>query len=152
MRDREDMKRHIEEMVEVTLHNKDVQASDRYWKLNMVWHGPSGLGELHGLEEFKNKLLIPYFRAFPDFVGELEEWAYDEERERAVAWGHITGTHQDVFLGVPATGKHVRYTYTDIWRFEDGLLAENWVQVDTTAILVQLGAVNVPVTLDAAGR
>lgn len=80
-----------------------------------------------------------------------EVWVADQDEEKISAWGHFTGTHQDVVVGVPATGKTVKIGFMDIWLFEDGLLAENWVHVDTTGFMQQVGAAPVPETLaDAA--
>jgi predicted ester cyclase len=43
-----------------------------------------------------------------------------------------------VFVGVEPTGKKVKFGTIDIWRVEDGKLAEHWDQVDFAGILKQL--------------
>jgi predicted ester cyclase len=148
---REDMQTLAHEMVEVTLNQKQVEDSDRYWKPDMIWRGPAGLGVLHGLDEFKNKLIYPFFKAFPDYIAINDLYAVDEERQMVTAWGWFTGTHQDVWAGVEATGTEVKVGFMDIWRIEDDKLAENWVLVDVAGMMEQVGALQMPETLaDAA--
>jgi predicted ester cyclase len=141
---RDEMKRLADEMVEVTLNQKDVEASGNYWKDDMIWHGPGGLGVLHGIEDFKHKLLYPFFRAFPDYIAHNVLWAVDEQEQLVTAWGYFTGTHQDVWAGAEATGRPVQGGFMDIWRIEDGKLAENWVLVDVVGVLQQVGVLEVP--------
>ena len=144
---REEMQTWVDDMVQITLNAKEVEQSNRFWKEDMVWHGPAGLGVLTGIEEFKHKLLYPFFKAFPDYEAINEIWVADEERDMLVAWGYFTGTHQDLWAGVPATGLPVKVGFMDIWQFGDGKLAENWVLVDVADFLRQVGAVDIPETL-----
>jgi predicted ester cyclase len=45
------------------------------------------------------------------------------------------------FVGVPASGASVEVKYIDIWRIENGPLAESWVRMDFLALMQQVGAV-----------
>ena len=49
------------------------------------------------------------------------------------------GTHGGEFLGVAATGRRVEFTSTAVLRVRDGLIAEAWDEMDSGAILAQLG-------------
>jgi predicted ester cyclase len=51
----------------------------------------------------------------------------------------LRGTHIGDFLGIPATNKEVTWTSIEIFRFEDGKIAERWVQADTAGLMRQLG-------------
>lgn len=141
---RDEMQRLVDEMYAVTLNGKDVEASDRFWLPDMVWHGPGGLGVLHGIEDFKNVLLYPFFRAFPDYHAVNEVVVVDEPQQMICAWGFYTGTHSDVWAGAEGTAKRIRGGFTDIWRVQDGKLAENWVLVDVAGVLQQVGALEIP--------
>jgi len=55
-----------------------------------------------------------------------------------------TGTHQGQFLGVPATGRAVRFETMETYRVEDGQVLEQWVLMDVLGLLQQLGAVPSP--------
>jgi predicted ester cyclase len=47
-------------------------------------------------------------------------------------------------MGIPATGKSVAVTYSDIWRLENGKAVENWVQMDMLGLMQQLGLIPAP--------
>jgi predicted ester cyclase len=51
------------------------------------------------------------------------------------------GTHQGDGLGVPPTGKHIRYTGVDIFRLAGGKIVERWGEVDQLGLLRQVGAI-----------
>jgi len=42
---------------------------------------------------------------------------------------------------VPASGAQVSVDFIDIWRIENGQLAESWVRMDLLSLMQQLGAV-----------
>jgi predicted ester cyclase len=51
----------------------------------------------------------------------------------------ITGRHTGEFQGIPATGKTVTFPATDIYRFENGRIAEGWALMDFLSFLQQVG-------------
>jgi steroid delta-isomerase-like uncharacterized protein len=51
----------------------------------------------------------------------------------------FTGTHTGDFLGIPATGKVLQIRGLEIWRLENGKIAERWGVVDAAGVLEQLG-------------
>ncbi|MBX3085480.1 MAG: ester cyclase [Anaerolineae bacterium] len=80
------------------------------------------------------------FAAFPDSHSiSLDIIA---EGDKVVHRMSNEGTHQDEFLGIPATGKRVAMTHIDIWRIADGKLAEHWVEADMMGMMQQLGVVS----------
>ncbi len=54
------------------------------------------------------------------------------------------GTHEGEFQGYAPTGQHVTWTGINIFRFECGLIAEEWSEVDGLGRLMQLGVVATP--------
>jgi predicted ester cyclase len=52
----------------------------------------------------------------------------------------VEGTHRGNLLGIPATGRRVRWDAVDIYRLSDGKIAEEWAADDTAAVLYQVGA------------
>jgi steroid delta-isomerase-like uncharacterized protein len=61
------------------------------------------------------------------------------EGDKVVARFTLTGRHTGEFQGVPATGKTVTFPATDIYRFEQGRIAEGWAMMDFLAFLRQIG-------------
>jgi steroid delta-isomerase-like uncharacterized protein len=119
------------------LNAQDLEAHDRYWTKDMIWHGPPGWGDFHGIEAFKYQLMKPFYEAFPDYYAKNDIEVADDNMVSAA--GFLTCTHRGEWLGVPATGRLVRMRFSDFWRVRDGRLAENWVMVDGIDVLRQLG-------------
>lgn len=62
------------------------------------------------------------------------------ESDKVVARFTLSGTHSGNFQGVPPTGKRVTFAATDIYRFENGRIAEGWALMDFLSFLQQVGA------------
>ena len=81
---------------------------------------------------------LMYLRAFPDLHFTIEDQI--AEGDKVVTRWSSTGTHQGEFLGVPATGKSGTCTGINITRFENGMIVEEWQNLDLLGVLQQLGA------------
>ena len=66
------------------------------------------------------------------------------EDDRVVVRWTNSATHSGTFLGIPATGRSCRFAGIDIYRLEDGRLAERWHVVDQLSMLQQLGLLPSP--------
>ena len=94
---------------------------------------------VNGPQEFRDS--IAAFRAgFPDLYMLVEEQIADGDR--VSNQGYITGTHRAEFLGVPASGEQIKINVISIWRFEEGKLAEIWLQLDRLTLMQQIGAIS----------
>ena len=82
------------------------------------------------------------FAAFPD--GHITSQDMIAEGAKVVHRMSGEGTHQGAFLGIPPTGKRVKWSFIDIWRIADGKLAEHWVEADMMGMMQQLGLVPPP--------
>ena len=56
----------------------------------------------------------------------------------------MTATHQNEFMGVPATGKQIAVTGAAIYRLANGKIVEIWNFLDTLALMQQLGLIPTP--------
>ena len=83
-----------------------------------------------------------WFSAFPDARVTIEELI--EEGDKVVARVLTTATHQGEFLGTPPTGNAVEIIEIDIFRVENGLIAEAWAAPDTFGLLSQIGVLGAP--------
>ncbi len=91
-----------------------------------------------GIDAFKG--VIKMFRgAFPDLHLTVEDSI--AAGDKVVHRWTMTGTHQGELMGIPATGKQLRWTGTTIVRMDDGRIVERWANVDILAILQQMGVV-----------
>ena len=76
--------------------------------------------------------------AFPDVAIELQQQLV--EGDRVVSHWIITGTHLGPFLGIPATGKPVRYQNIGIAQVLDGVIVQYNAESGWLAVLKQIGA------------
>lgn len=109
---------------------------------NAVLSGQSGpQAEIHGPAEFV-AFAERIREAFPDGDIVVED-AFGVDDKVAVRWS-ATMTHRGGGLGVPATGKKVKFTGMTIARIVDGKIVEGWDNWDRLAMLEQIGAYRPP--------
>jgi steroid delta-isomerase-like uncharacterized protein len=77
------------------------------------------------------------FAAFPDITLVVHDLVVEDDR--VAGRFEYSGTHRGTFFGVEATGKPLSFQSIDIWRVQDGLLAEHWDQLDMAGMFRQLG-------------
>ena len=80
--------------------------------------------------------LKAFHGAFPDLRAEVTHAV--AEGEHVVGRLEVSGTHRGAFLGMPGSGRKVRYEEIAIVRMADGKIAEHWSVADALAILQQL--------------
>lgn len=130
-----EMKNFVKNHDEAVINRKDLSFLETDLSPNYVDHsavpgvsqGPDGakimLSMIHG--------------GFPDLQATIEDMI--AEGDKVVVRKFWTGTHQGDFMGIPPTGKFVRFEGIIIWRFEEGKLAERWASIDRFALMEQLG-------------
>jgi steroid delta-isomerase-like uncharacterized protein len=83
---------------------------------------------------------VAFFKArlagMPDLKVAIEALVAD--KDRVAASFVYTGTHQGLWFGVAPTGKALRFTSCDIFRVQDGLIAEHWGMGDIAGVMAQL--------------
>jgi predicted ester cyclase len=129
-------KKLVEDMY-VALNTKDLDALDKYWHDDMIWHGPPGFDDIYGLTNFKEQVMKPFYAAFPDYYVENDIVCADEKWVSAT--GYLTGTHKGVYLDIEPTGKAIKMQFSDFWLVKDGKFSENFVMVDNYSVLKQMG-------------
>ena len=107
-----------------------------------VFHVPFGSEPLKGLNGYLQILGMMRI-AYPDIQWSLEETVV--EKDTVVARFNISGTHQGEFFGFPASGRQVRSQAMNIYKFADGKIVEERGLPDIFGMLVQIGAIAVPV-------
>ena len=80
--------------------------------------------------------------AFPDLHVQTEQLiAQDDHVAVRVS---MRGTHRGEFVGVPATGREVRFESMEIFRLDRSKVAEQWVVINALGLFQQLGAIPGP--------
>ena len=75
--------------------------------------------------------------AFPCYELIAEDM-FAEEDKVAVRFT-LRATHRGEFMGIPATGRQIAVPGIIIYRLADGKIADHWLQVDSVALMQQLG-------------
>ena len=76
------------------------------------------------------------FENWPDLQSRIEDRIFGADR--IVARITFSGTHSRTILGFAPTGKKITWGGIDIWRVENGKLAEHWDMVDVASLQKQL--------------
>ncbi|OEU96431.1 hypothetical protein AN216_20640 [Streptomyces oceani] len=75
-------------------------------------------------------------QGFPDMQAHIED--VFGSGDRVAMRLTFRGTHTGEFQGIPATGREVSYTSNEIYRVEDGVIAEEWICSDMAGLMAQL--------------
>ncbi len=76
------------------------------------------------------------FENWPDFQSRIDDRIF--AGDKIVVRTTLTGTHTKTVQGIAPTGKRVSWGTIDIWRVENGKLAEHWDVVDLAGLQKQL--------------
>jgi predicted ester cyclase len=125
------MKRFIEEYQT----GRDEQVLRDTVSSRMVNHTPMAANPPGGPEEVK-AIFDAFHAAFADFSADvLDQLAEDD---KVMTYKTFSGTHTGEFMGIPPTGRPVRFAVMDIVRIRDGQIVEHWGLVDQAALVAQL--------------
>jgi steroid delta-isomerase-like uncharacterized protein len=99
----------------------------------------SAFMEVRGREEVDDFMQV-VLSALPDIQVTIEDIFATEERGAMRLT--VSGTHQGEFQGIAPTGKKVTFSSFNLYRFEEGKLAEFWQLIDVANFLRQIGGLS----------
>lgn len=123
--------------VEEVINQGRLDAADELVEADFIELDPLP-GQRQGREGLKD--VIAMMRAgFPDLHWVINETvAAGDKVASRFTW---TGTHQGVFLGIPATNKPVTVCGVVIDRLSAGKMADSRILMDTFGLMLQLGVI-----------
>ena len=132
----------VRDFADEVITRGNVEAAAHYAWEDVVEQVPLP-GQGPGLDGLKD--IIRAMRSgFPDIVFSIQEQvAQDDKVASRFEW---TGTHNGDFLGIPATGRHVRVWGMLIDRLQDGRIKDTRIIMDTLGLMSQLGVLPPPAT------
>jgi predicted SnoaL-like aldol condensation-catalyzing enzyme len=117
---------------DVFIHH-DMTKLDTYMRDDYIQHNPDCPQGKAGFIEFFDVI----FKAIPDFRYTLKKMVAEDDI--VMAYSATTGTHTGgEWLGKKATGNTLDYNVVDIFRVQDGKIAEHWDVADTFTFFRQL--------------
>ena len=118
---------------------------DKYWRPDMKWYGPSGIGACFSQEEYEDFHQRPWLEGFGDRhisragsgrrMGRVGEGKYCA----GGIWDTAYSRHNGAYAGVAATGKLMTLRDFDWWKRDGDYLIENWVPIDMIDLFRQMG-------------
>jgi predicted ester cyclase len=127
----------VRRFVDEVLSGHDLSVLESILRDDYVDHDPGNIqGEEAGIEGAKQDVTA-FVTGLPDMrvtIGDLIG-----EGDYVTVRGVLEGTHQGELFGIPATGKPIRVSAMQMFRLDNGRIAEAWLELDRVGMLQQLG-------------
>jgi len=136
----EDNKRIVRAFIETAFNQHQADHAADFLTPNIQWHGGT-LGTVEGRDNFAG-LISAIVSALPDLHNAEQDII--AERDIVSVRAVVYGTYKGDLLGIPASGKHVRWYAVDVYRVADGKIAEEWAADDLLAFVYGVGAYTPP--------
>ncbi len=118
-------------------NDRDLTVVPRLVTSGFVRHDLAGaFVDVKGREEVGDFMQL-VLKALPDVHVTIEDLFATEDR--AAMRITVTGTHQGEFQGIAPTGKKIKFSSFNLYRFEEEKLAEFWQLIDVANFLRQIG-------------
>jgi predicted SnoaL-like aldol condensation-catalyzing enzyme len=114
---------------------KDLSRLNKYMLEGYIQHNQQVPQGAAGFKTF----FVEWFKAVPDWNYTLTKIV--SEGDTVWAYGTYSGTQTGDWLGIHATNKYYSINAVDIFRIENGKLAEHWDVLDTYGLFKQLGVI-----------
>ncbi len=128
-------KKVVETLCETVFRNHDFSQLDNIMLDSYIQHNPDCPQGKAGFIRFFKEL----FEGVPDFSYTIKKII--AEGDVVMMYSTTTGTHKGEWLGNPPTGNPLNYDVVDIFRIENGKIAEHWDVADTLKLFTQVGKV-----------
>jgi predicted SnoaL-like aldol condensation-catalyzing enzyme len=126
----------VEKFYNAVFIRHDFSRLEEYMRDDYIQHNPDCPQGKAGFIEFFEVI----FQAVPDFRYTLKKMV--AEGDIVMAYSTTTGTHTGgVWLGKKATGNRLDFDVVDVFRVQDGKIAEHWDVADTFTFFQQLGII-----------
>jgi predicted ester cyclase len=105
------------------------------------WNGPQPINQILGVDALVADFWQPLLRSFPD----LKRNAYilmgdlTETEEWVSGVGYLTGTFDQDWLDIPATGEKTNIHFGQFYLMREGKIAESYLILDMLAVMRQAG-------------
>ena len=114
-------------------HN--IAAFEKYFTTDLIVHFAAGD---QNTEQYKG-ICQAYFTSFPDLQITTDDLVAEGNKVTKV-WT-ANSTHQEEFMGIPATGNIIVVKGIEVFRIADGKIAEIWASMDNLGMMQQLGVI-----------
>ena len=125
----------VSRIYEEVLNTGQLDQVDTLIAAEYIDHNPIGPGGESGIKGFKQTVRALRF-AFPDLRFTVQQMIVNGDT--VVARTTMEGTHKNSFMGLDPTDKPVAISGFDIFRIDDGVIAERWGTLDGLTLMQQM--------------
>ncbi|MCH2271123.1 MAG: ester cyclase [SAR324 cluster bacterium] len=132
-----------------------------YVAKDISWMGPHPINQQQGIDAVNSTFWQPLLHSFPDikrqstiFFGGSSNGRVNGQfdgREWVCGLGHFTGSFQQDWLTIPATGKEVQIRWSEFCRMDEGQIVEIHLLLDVPDVMQQAGFPILPPDRGAVG-
>jgi hypothetical protein len=110
------------------------------WRDDMLWWGPAGIGATYTIERYLRQHSFPFRDALVDynFNGHIAKVA-ERDFGGFFGWANLTLRNAGGYLGMTGGPGLADMRVIDMYRVENGKLAENWIFIDILHFLNMQG-------------
>ena len=128
-------KKLVETLCKTVFQDHDFSQLDKIMKDDYIQHNDDvPQGKIGFINFFKQM-----FKAMPDFRYTMKKIV--AEGDIVMLYSTTTATHRGEWLGNPPTGNKLNFDVVDIFRIENGQIAEHWDVADTLKLFTQVGKI-----------
>jgi steroid delta-isomerase-like uncharacterized protein len=131
----EENKRLVETLCKTVFQKHDFSKLDDIMRDDYIQHNPDTPQGKAGFKQFFEEI----FKGLPDFSYTINKII--AEGDIVMMHSTTTATHLGEWLGNPPTGNKLNFDVVDIFRIENGKIAEHWDVADTLKLFTQVGQV-----------
>jgi len=128
-------KKLVETLCTSVFQNHDFSKLDEIMRDDYIQHNEDVAQGKAGFKEF----FVDMFKVMPDFKYTMKKII--AEGDIVMMYSTTTATHLGDWLGNPPTGNKLDFDVVDIFRIEDGKIAEHWDVADTLKLFTQVGKI-----------
>jgi predicted SnoaL-like aldol condensation-catalyzing enzyme len=128
-------KKLVETLCKTVFQKHDFSKLDEIMKDDYIQHNPDTPQGKAGFKEFFEGI----FEGLPDFSYTVKKIV--AEGDIVMMYSTTTATHLGEWLGNPPTGNKLNFDVVDIFRIENGKIAEHWDVADTLKLFTQVGKI-----------
>ena len=125
----------VETLCKSVFQNHDFSRLDEIMRDDYIQHNEDVPQGKAGFKKFHEQLI----KAMPDFSYSIKKIV--AEGDTVMMYSTVTATHQGEWLGNPPTGNKLNFDTVDIFRIENGKIAEHWDVADTLKLFTQVGKI-----------
>jgi steroid delta-isomerase-like uncharacterized protein len=125
----------VETLCKTVFQEHDFSKLDEIMRDDYIQHNEDVPQGKAGFIQFFKQM----FKAMPDFRYTPKKIV--AEGDIVMMYSTTTATHLGEWLGNPATGNKLNFDVVDIFRIENGKIAEHWDVADTLKLFTQVGKI-----------